>query len=45
MTVTSGTDYVIRQTKRRFPYFAGKSQLIDITFAGFQPETNVEKEV
>lgn len=45
MAVTGGTDYVIRQTYRRFPYYAGKSDLIDMTFAGFQPEANVEKEV
>lgn len=41
-TVASG-DYAIRQTKQRFHYFAGKSQLIFETGALFEAETNIEK--
>lgn len=45
MWVTWVWDYVIRQTKRRFNYSAGKSQLSNMTFSWFQPEVGVEKEV
>lgn len=45
MTVANAWDYVIRQTKRRYPYFAGKSQLVPMTFSGNQPQAGVEKEV
>lgn len=44
MSVTSG-QYFIRQTQRYFPYFAGKSQLIELTFDNFQIQTNVIKRI
>lgn len=44
LSVTSG-QYMIRQTKRWFPYFSGKSQLIEITMDNFQTETGVLKRV
>ena len=43
MTTSSSGDYVIRQTKQRFHYLAGKSQIILRTFAKFHQETNIEK--
>lgn len=42
LTVTSG-QYEIRQTKRFFPYFSGKGQLVEQTFDNFQTEVNVIK--
>lgn len=42
MSVTSGQWYV-RQTKRRFPYFDGKSQRVEETFDTFAPQANVVK--
>lgn len=44
MTVGVG-EYVIRQTKRFFPYFSGKSQRVETTFDGFAPDANVIKRV
>ena len=44
MSVTSG-QYQIRQTKRWFPYFSGKSQLIEVTFDNFETEAGVIKRV
>lgn len=42
MAVTSG-QWCVFQTKRFYPYFSGKSQVIEATFDGFAPEANVEK--
>lgn len=42
MSVTSG-QYFIRQSKRFFPYFAGKSQDVQETGDGFAPQANVVK--
>lgn len=42
MSVTAG-QYLVRQSKRFFPYFSGKSQLIECTFDNFQIEANVTK--
>lgn len=42
MAVTSG-QWLILQTRRRYPYFSGKSQRVEETVDGFQPETNVTK--
>ena len=42
--MTAG-QYLIRRSYRYFPYFSGKSQQIELTFDGFQPETNVVKRV
>lgn len=44
MSVTSG-QYEIRQSKRRYPYFSGKSQRVEETFDNFAPETNTIKRV
>lgn len=44
MSVTSG-QYCIKRSRRYYPYFSGKSQLIGCTFDGFQPEANVTKRV
>lgn len=44
MTTSADGDYVIRQTKRRFHYLAGKSQIVLRTHDYFQPEVNIEKE-
>lgn len=44
MAVTSG-QYIVRRSKRYFPYFSGKSQLIECTFDNFQIEANVTKRV
>lgn len=44
MTVTSG-QFVIRNSKRFFHYFSGKSQTMEFTFRQFQPEANVVKRV
>lgn len=45
MTVSSNNDAVIRQTKMRFNYQSGKSQLIEMTCTNFQAETNVTKRI
>jgi hypothetical protein len=42
MTVGVG-QYLIRRSKRVMPYFSGKSQLVEMTFDHFAPETGVEK--
>lgn len=44
MSVTAG-QYFIRRSRRYYPYFSGKTQLIECTFDGFQPESNVTKRV
>lgn len=44
MSVTSGQWYV-RQSKRFFPYFSGKSQRVEATFDGFGVDANVTKRV
>lgn len=44
MNVTSGQWYV-RQTKRRYAYFSGKSQRVEQTFDGFGINANVTKRV
>lgn len=42
MSVASG-QWLVRQTKRCFPYFSGKSQIMEVTFDNFQTEANVVK--
>lgn len=42
MAVMSG-QYFIRQAKRFSPYFSGKSQLVELTFDNFQPQTGITK--
>lgn len=44
MSVTSG-QYAIIQSKQYHPYFNGKSQLIEMTVAGFGTATNIEKSI
>ena len=46
-TITTATtgDYVIAQTKQRFNYQSGKSQLIFMTCNNFQGEVNVSKKL
>jgi hypothetical protein len=44
MSVTSAQWYV-KQTKRFYPYFSGKSQRIEVTFDGFAVDANVTKRV
>jgi hypothetical protein len=44
MSTAASGDYVIRQTKERFHYFAGQSALRMFTMSGFDTETNVEKQ-
>ena len=44
LSVASG-QYLVRQTKRFYPYFSGKDQLIEATFDNFQAEANVTKRV
>lgn len=36
-------EYLIRQTKQYFPYFSGKSQLVEPTFDNFAPEAGLVK--
>lgn len=43
MNVTANGDYAIRQTFQSHNYAAGKSQIIELTFSEFQPQTNVIK--
>lgn len=42
MNVTSG-QWRVRQTKRFYPYFSGKSQVVEVTFDNFSTEANVVK--
>jgi len=42
MAVTSGQWYV-RQSKRFYPYFSGKSQVVEVTCDNFDTEANVVK--
>lgn len=44
MSVTSG-QYSIITSKKYHPYFNGKSQLVELTIAGFGAATNVEKSI
>lgn len=44
MSVTSG-QFLIRNSRRFFHYFSGKSQTMEFTFRQFQPEANVVKRV
>jgi hypothetical protein len=44
MSVTAG-QYLVRQTRRFAPYFAGKSQMCECTFDNFQSETGTTKRV
>lgn len=44
MSVTAG-QFLVRQSKRFYPYFSGKSQYIECTFDNFQVEANVTKRV
>jgi hypothetical protein len=44
MNVTSG-QWHVRQTKRFYPYFSGKSQVVEVTFDNFETEANVVKRV
>ena len=44
MSVTSG-QYYIRRSRRYYPYFSGKSKLIEMTFDNFQNEENTVKRV
>ena len=45
MSVTNNGDYVIRQSKMRAHYNAGKSQLVIATFDNLEPEADVVKRV
>lgn len=44
LTVTAG-QYEVRQSKQYFPYFSGKSQLVEMTFDTFAPQAGVIKRV
>lgn len=44
LTVTAG-QYEVRQSKQYFPYFSGKSQLVEMTFDTFAPQAGVTKRV
>jgi hypothetical protein len=44
MSVTSG-QYAIAQTFQRHPYYAGKSQVIEITFDNYQNQSGIVKRV
>jgi hypothetical protein len=44
MSVTSG-QYLIRQSNLFTQYYSGKSQLVELTFDNFQPQTNVTKRI
>lgn len=43
--VTASNDRAIIQSKVSYPYFAGKSQLVEVTFSQFQAQTDVIKRV
>lgn len=45
MNTTGVGDYVISQTKQRFNYQSGKSQLIFMTCYNFEAETNISKKI
>lgn len=45
LTTAATSDAVILQTKQRFNYQSGKSQLIFMTFNNFQAETNITKRI
>lgn len=44
MSVT-GSQYLIRQSKKFHPYFSGKSQIVECTFENFNIQANVTKRV
>lgn len=43
LATSNAGDYVIRQTKQRLTYYAGKSQIIVLTAANFATQANIEK--
>lgn len=43
MSISGASQYIIRQSKRFYPYFSGKSQLIECTFDTFQTQAGVTK--
>jgi hypothetical protein len=43
MSISGINQYSIRQSKRFYPYFSGKSQLIECTFDRFQTQAGVTK--
>lgn len=45
MSSSATNDYVVSQTKQRFNYQSGKSQLIFMTCYNFEAETNVSKKL
>lgn len=45
LATTTNSQYAVAQTKQRFLYQSGKSQLIFQTFYNFQPETNITKRI
>jgi len=45
LSTSASGDYAISQTFQRGQYQSGKSALIEMTFAGFQSETNIIKRV
>lgn len=45
LATSSTGDYAILQTKQRFNYQSGTSQLIFMTFNGFDTETNITKRI
>ena len=45
LETSANLDVVIKQTFQKANYQSGKGQQILMTFAGFQPETNIEKKV
>lgn len=45
LTTAATSDVVILQTKQRFNYQSGKSQLVFMTFDNFQAETNITKRI
>lgn len=44
LSVTAG-QYLVLQSKRRFPYFSGKSQVVELTMDNFQLEPGLIKSV
>lgn len=44
MSVTSG-QYLIRRSRQYYPYFSGKTQLIEITCDNFQTQANIIKRI
>lgn len=44
MSVTSG-QYLIRRSRNYYPYFSGKSQIVECSLHSFNPQVNVTKRV